>query len=139
MRPCAVWVKRFWHGGWFKADWTHEAHVAVLAWLILERPELDLDASIDALWSASNDALGIANTDTAGYHVTITRCFLIGIRGWLEANAMAAGLCAQVNALLLADEGRRDWPLRWYSREQLFSVSARRTYLPPTALPTSQK
>ena len=33
--------------------------------------------------------------------------------------------------------GRRDWPLRFYSRERLFSVEARRTFVPPdlAALP----
>jgi hypothetical protein len=42
-----------------------------------------------------------------------------------------------VNALLLTPMGRRDWPLRFYSRERLFSVEARRTFVKPdlAALP----
>ena len=33
--------------------------------------------------------------------------------------------------------GRRDWPLRFYSAERLFSVEARRKFVPPdlAALP----
>jgi hypothetical protein len=27
--------------------------------------------------------------------------------------------------------GRRDWPLRFYSGERLFSVEARRRFIPP--------
>jgi len=27
--------------------------------------------------------------------------------------------------------GRRDWPLRFWSREKLFSVEARREFVPP--------
>jgi hypothetical protein len=42
-----------------------------------------------------------------------------------------------VNELLLSPMGRRDWPLRFYSRERLFSVEARRNFVPPdvAALP----
>jgi hypothetical protein len=31
----------------------------------------------------------------------------------------------------LSPMGRRDWPLRFYSRERLMSVEARRTFVPP--------
>ena len=42
-----------------------------------------------------------------------------------------------VNELLLSPMGRRDWPLRFYSAERLFSVEARRKFVPPdiAALP----
>ena len=44
---------------------------------------------------------------------------------------------AIVNALLLSPMGRRDWPLRFYSKARLFSVEARREYIVPdlAALP----
>ena len=35
------------------------------------------------------------------------------------------------NALLLAPEGRRDWPLRFYSPELLFSPAARLGWVEP--------
>jgi hypothetical protein len=39
--------------------------------------------------------------------------------------------------LLLSPMGRRDWPLRFYSRVRLFSVEARRAFVEPdiAALP----
>jgi hypothetical protein len=42
-----------------------------------------------------------------------------------------------VNQLLLSPMGSRDWPLRFYSQERLFSVEARRAWVPPdvAALP----
>ncbi len=40
-------------------------------------------------------------------------------------------LLAAVNGLLAAPEGQRDWPLRFYSRERLFSVEARRKFVAP--------
>jgi hypothetical protein len=71
------------------------------------------------------------NSDSEGYHETITRVFLHGVRLFLaEANA-SEPLHELVNELLLSPMGRRDWPLRFYSPELLFSVEARRTFIPP--------
>ena len=41
------------------------------------------------------------------------------------------GLAERVNAVLLAPEGRRDWPLRFYSAELLFSKEARLGWAEP--------
>ena len=50
----------------------------------------------------------------------------------------ALALVERVNALLTEPEGARDWPLRFYSRERLFSVEARRAVILPdlAALPS---
>ena len=40
-----------------------------------------------------------------------------------------------VNRLLVAPMGRRDWPLRFFSRERLFSVEARRSHITPDLAP----
>ena len=37
--------------------------------------------------------------------------------------------------MLRSDVGRRDWPLRFYSRELLFSVAARRGFVEPDLMP----
>jgi hypothetical protein len=44
-------------------------------------------------------------------------------------------LLARVNGLLASPMGRRDWPLRFYSRERLFSVAARRSFVEPDLAP----
>jgi len=69
------------------------------------------------------------NSDTEGYHETITRCFLHGVRVFLKEADLSVPLYALANELLLSPMGRRDWPLRFYSRERLFSVEARRAYV----------
>ena len=77
------------------------------------------------------------NDDTQGYHETITRVFLHGVRLFLgEANPREP-LHELVNQLLLSPMGRREWPLRFYSPELLFSVDARRSFAAPdlAALP----
>jgi hypothetical protein len=75
------------------------------------------------------------NSDSEGYHETITRVFLrIFLRGtrlFLEEADLRQPLHALVNELLLSPMGRRDWPLRFYSPERLFSVEARRNFVEP--------
>ncbi|HET6942787.1 MAG TPA: hypothetical protein VFH89_11555, partial [Sphingomicrobium sp.] len=79
------------------------------------------------------------NSDTEGYHETITRCFLQGVRLFLDGAEMDKPLHGLVNDLLLSPMGRRDWPLRFFSRERLFSLEARLTHVDPDleAIPRS--
>ncbi len=114
-----------------REEWTHEAHLAATAWLILERlgilPERDLPAIIRRF----NESVGGVNSDTEGYHETITQCFIIGVRRYLGRTDASRPLVAKVNGLLRAEEGRRDWPLRFYSARRLFSVEARLRWVEP--------
>jgi hypothetical protein len=117
-----------------KPEWTHEAHLATTAWLLLERPEIQPERDLPALIRAYNESVGGVNSDTEGYHETITQCSIRGVRAAL-ARSEGRGLCDRVNALLQAPEGRRDWPLRFYSPELLFSVEARRGWVEPDLAP----
>jgi hypothetical protein len=71
------------------------------------------------------------NSDSEGYHETITRVFLHGVRLFLSEADLEDPLHELVNELLLSPMGKRDWPLRFYSRERLFSVEARRHFIEP--------
>lgn len=113
-----------------RPDWTHEAHLAATTYLVVERPEHDLDADLPGIIRRYNESVGGRNTDTEGYHETITRVFLAAVRDHV-AETEGDDLRARVNALLLSERGRRDWPLRFYSRERLFSVEARLSFVPP--------
>jgi hypothetical protein len=75
------------------------------------------------------------NSDTEGYHETITQASIRGVRSFLARTAPDLSLTEKVNALLQAAEGRRDWPLRFYSPELLFSVKARRGCVEPDLVP----
>ena len=74
------------------------------------------------------------NDDKGGYHDTITRTYVTGVRLFLRTHAQE-GLAERVNALLLSPIGRRDWPLGFYSHALLFSVSARRGFVEPDRAP----
>ena len=114
-----------------RSDWTHEAHLAATTYLLTRRPDIDLDKDLPGIIRRYNASVGGVNDDTQGYHETITRVFLHGARLFLRDADGEAPLHELVNALLLSPMGRRDWPLRFYSAERLFSVEARRRFVPP--------
>jgi hypothetical protein len=120
-----------------RAEWTHEAHLAATTYLLLRRPEIDLDRKLPGLIRRYNESVGGVNSDSEGYHDTITRVFLNGVRLFLSEADLSDPLYDLVNALLLSPMGRRDWPLRFYSRDRLLSVAARRKFVAPdlAALP----
>lgn len=114
-----------------REKWTHEAHLAATTYLALKHPEIDLDASIRPIISSYNERVGGVNSDTEGYHETITRTYLAGVRLFLLEADDRQPLHELVNELLLSPMGKRDWPLRFYSRPRLFSVEARRDFVTP--------
>jgi hypothetical protein len=120
-----------------RADWTHEAHLAATTYLLTRRPDIDVDQALPGIIRAYNESVGGVNDDTQGYHETITRLFLHGVRLFLAESSLGEPLHELVNELLLSPMGRREWPMRFYSAERLFSVEARRKFVPPdlAALP----
>jgi hypothetical protein len=114
-----------------RADWTHEAHLGATTYLLLKRADVDLDAELPTIIRRFNESVGGVNSDTEGYHETITRVFLHGVRLFLSRADAREPVHRLVNELLLSPMGRRDWPLRFYSRERLFSVGARRAFIAP--------
>jgi hypothetical protein len=118
-------------------EWTHEAHLASTTYLLTRRPDVDIDTELPGIIRRYNESVGGVNNDSQGYHETITRVFLHGVRFFLGEADAKEPLRELVNELLLSPMGRRDWPLRFYSPALLFSVEARRNFVPPdvAALP----
>src|SRR5438309_10055762 len=104
-----------------REEWTHEAHLATTTYLLLRHPEIDVDTALPGLIRRYNESVGGVNDDTQGYHETITRVFLHGVRLFLAEADRQEPLHELVNELLLSPRGRRDWRLRFYSRERLLS------------------
>ena len=114
-----------------REEWTHEAHLAATTYLLLKRPDIDLDKALPGIIRAYNERVGGVNSDTEGYHETITRVFLRGVRLFLAEADLKEPIHELVNELLLSPMGRRDWPLRFYSPQRLFSVDARKDWVRP--------
>jgi hypothetical protein len=118
-----------------REEWTHEAHLGATLWLLRDRPDVDVDAEIATIISRYNESVGGVNDAAQGYHDSITRAYVAGIREHLANRPHGEALAIAANALLASPAGRRDWPLRFYSRELLFSVAARLNFVPPDLAP----
>ncbi len=113
-----------------KEEWTHEAHLGTCAWLILEHPEIVVERDLPDLIRRYNVSVGGVNDSTQGYHETITQLYILGVRLAL-ARHPGGSLADRINALLTSPEGTREWPMRYYSRERLFSTEARLGWVEP--------
>ncbi|MEI6642952.1 MAG: hypothetical protein WCL10_13015 [Novosphingobium sp.] len=114
-----------------KPEWTHEAHLAACLWLIRERPDFAPERELPDTIRSYNVAVGGENSDSAGYHETLTQLYIRGVRAFAETLPEGTGLVEAVNALLMSEIGDRRWPLCFYSKERLFSVDARRGWVEP--------
>lgn len=110
-----------------KEQWTHAAHVAVGACYAVRYPGLSLDHMRRGI-IRHNEAVGTPNTDTSGYHETITRLWV----GVLES--AVAGCSGPWEAACLAVErfgSERSLYRCYYSFDVVCSVEARRIWVPP--------
>jgi len=111
--------------------WTHEAHLAACTWLVRDRTDIDIHRELPSIIAAYNVSVGGVNDDTQGYHETITQVYIAGVKAHLAEAVNDRPLYEAVNALLLSERGKRDWPLRFYTRELLLSAQARRAFVEP--------
>ncbi len=112
------------------AEWTHAAHLRI-AWMHLARYSLDeahlrMRLGIVRL----NVAQGLVETATRGYHETITRVWLALVQ---EGRRVAPG--EDSRAFLAKHALPREAPLAYYSRERLFSLTARSRFVEPDLAP----
>ena len=113
-----------------KSSWTHAGHFAATLWMLGCRPDLVPSRDMPAIIRAYNLASGGENTDTAGYHETITQASIRAAQ-WFLATNVHRRLSEVCNALLASPLGDPDWLLAYWTRERLFSVQARRQWCEP--------
>ncbi|HRD46097.1 MAG TPA: hypothetical protein PLF78_06395 [Caulobacter sp.] len=118
-----------------KPAWTHAAHFAAAVWIVLRRPDLDPERDMPGLIRAYNEATETPNTDTGGYHETITQASIGAVRAVIAALPPETPPHAVLNALLADRYGDKHWPLAYWSRERLSSVEARRGWVEPDLEP----
>jgi hypothetical protein len=118
-----------------KAEWTHAAHFAATLWLMRHRPDLDLPRAMPGLIRAYNESVGGVNSDTSGYHETITQASLRAARGVFLAYPAEMPVYRIVNALMKTNFANPNWLLEYWTRDRLMSVAARREWHEPDVKP----
>ncbi len=119
-----------------KAEWTHEAHLRVGLWHALRHGDPETLDLLRERIRRYNAATGGENTATAGYHETITRFYVGVIRDFVRS-ADVARTVDELAVELIERYGDRALPLRYYSRERLFSTEARLGWVEPDLVPSS--
>jgi hypothetical protein len=113
-----------------KINWTHAAHFAAALWLI----ETGRASTVPEAIRAYNDSVGVPNTDTSGYHETITQASMRAASAFRSARKHLP-LFRVCNDLMVSGLGRADWLLIYWSRGTLFSIEARRGWVEPDLRP----
>jgi len=113
-----------------KTEWTHAAHLVVGLYYCYHNPfGVAKNLMSDGInWL--NDAHGTPNTETSGYHETLTVFWLRTVAKFLDQAGHEKGLAELANELVATVNDTR-LPLKFYSRERLFSVEARMNYVEP--------
>ena len=113
-----------------KARWTHEGHLVAGLWFVWHFGAAQALQKLRVRIRDHNTSVGTPNTDSSGYHETITRLYVEGIDHFCSANRDRP-LEEVLVELLSSPMARREWPLSLYTSERLFSARARREWVPP--------
>lgn len=113
-----------------KREWTHAAHLTVGLYYMKRLPfAVARNVMRDGIHSL-NDRHGTPNTDSSGYHETLTVFWLKQIWNFIDSRTDNDDLAALANGLIRNHKDSSQ-PLMFYSSELLFSAKARLDYYPP--------
>jgi len=106
-----------------KREWTHGAHLCAGTALLRQAEHI-----MPAIIRRYNRACGVPNSDTEGYHHTITLFYLRTLNQALQ-NRWSEDLGVLANHILTSEISDKAYPLRFYSPSHLFSVTARHKWV----------
>lgn len=113
-----------------KEEWTHDAHLVVGIVYVMNY-EFDLAmARARKNITAHNSAVGTINSDSSGYHESITRFWLEIIKRELRTGHFNS-IEEAVHHFLNSSSADKDLPIDYYSKEVLFTPEARKNWVSP--------
>ncbi len=118
-----------------KAEWTHEAHLRAGVWMVRTYGTAAAIGRLRVAIRTYNVAVGGRNTSDAGYHETITQAYVRLIAYVLTTLAGGAADIDALGDVVLREIGDRAVLGRYWSRDRLMSVTARREWVDPDLAP----
>lgn len=119
-------VRAFEKGTITRADWRHAEHLTVAMYYLLDMP---LDAAIDKMRRNLISHLRMVGVDLGRempYHETLTVFWMRAVSDFL-ASTDKASLPDKANEM--TEKFDKDYPLKFYTREYLFSDEARKNFV----------
>jgi adenylate kinase family enzyme len=116
-----------------KREWTHAAHLTVGLWHVRRYGPDEALARLRTGIRRLNESHGGVNSDTDGYHETITAAYVQLLAGYLDGRPRP--LSEAVVELLESPLASKHVLLTFYSRERLTSTTARAVWVEPDLAP----
>ena len=117
-----------------KAEWTHGAHLLTGACYVHALGEAEAIDRMRLCVSRYNESVGGKNTETSGYHETITIAWIKLLSGLLD-RSKPIGRAAFAALAVERFEGQKDIFGRFYDFDLASSKEARRSWVAPTLQP----
>lgn len=118
-----------------KPEWTHLAHLAIGMCHIHTYGADEALTRLRLGIRRLNDSHGTLNSETSGYHETITRAYVRLLAQFFDACPSAMPLAERVSRLIASPLAEKEALLEFYSRELLMSPEARASWVEPDIMP----
>jgi adenylate kinase family enzyme len=115
--------------------WTHAAHLVVGLWHVTRYGREEALVRLRAGIRRLNESHGGVNSETRGYHETITAAYVTLLAQFLAGRRADETLDACVTRLLEGPLAARDALMAFYSRDRLMSTEARAAWVEPDITP----
>jgi hypothetical protein len=119
-------IRAFEDGSLPRSEWTHARHLLMALWYLRHHGR-------DEATGLVRDGIRRYNErqdNRSGYHETITLAWVAVVERFLYRRDRDVPVSALAGELI-AECGNKDYLLRFYSRERLFSDEARSRWVPP--------
>lgn len=113
-----------------KTQWTHQAHLRVGTWYVLQLGREKALPELRLRIRAYNEAMGTDNSDAGGYHETITRCYVDLISEVISQDLRIQSVDRWAD-VVIEKLGDPNLLRQFYSKDRLMSVVARRHWIEP--------
>jgi hypothetical protein len=119
-------IRAFEEGSLPKSEWTHSKHLVMALWYLTRHDRVEAIRLIREGIQRYNARQG----NHTGYHETITLAWVAVVERFLSKRNLNVPVAVLAEELL-RQCGDKDYLLRFYSRERLFSDEARHGWVSP--------
>ena len=132
-------IDRFVCGTLPAKEWTHEAHLTVGLWFVAHYGREEASVQMPKLIKKHNDISGTENSDTSGYHETITQFWIWQLDCYWQQVKQKMSILNACNYLINSSFGDPSSFLKFYSKSLIFSLEARKENILPDIRPLDSR
>lgn len=111
-------------------QWTHQAHLIVSVHFCLKYDLITCLKELKNHIKAYNEISGTPNTDSLGYHETLTRFWIIITKNFIDSHPKL-NKYQLISEFLTSDQAHKTLHLDFYTPETIFSTNARKNWVEP--------